>query len=165
MSWFLHAHRDRLAPLRERFVLYPDACFDLFAGRIIAVTGTYGKTTTSRFAATLVDGHLCGNDREFTFDLDPLAGAPADECLVFETSNRHLANGFRRVVDVGVVTGISLNHEPDHGSFEQYRADEVLDGRALHAAALPRLDPAALRRRRRRWSPRARRTGRAGRGR
>ena len=122
VSWFLHAHRDRLAPLRERFVLYPDACFDLFAGRIIAITGTYGKTTTSRFAATLVDGHLCGNDREFTFDLDQLAGASPDECLVFETSNRHLANGFRRVVDVGVVTGISLNHEPDHGSFEQYRA-------------------------------------------
>ena len=122
VSWFLHAHRDRLAPLRDRFVLYPDACFDLFAGRIIAVTGTYGKTTTSRFAATLVDGHLFGNDREFTFDLDLLAGAPAEDWLVFETSNRHLANRFRRVVEVGVVTGISLNHEPDHGSFEQYRA-------------------------------------------
>ena len=141
MSWFLHAHRDRLAPLHDRFVLYTDACFDLFAGRIIAVTGTYGKTTTSRFAATLTDGHLCGNDREFTFDLDALAGAAAEECLVFETSNRHLANGFRRVVDVGVVTGISLNHEPDHGSFEQYRATKYSMAercvRLLYHVAIP----------------------------
>ena len=141
VSWFLHAHRDRLAPLHDRFVLYTDACFDLFAGRIIAVTGTYGKTTTSRFAATLTDGHLCGNDREFTFDLDALAGAAAEECLVFETSNRHLANGFRRVVDVGVVTGISLNHEPDHGSFEQYRATKYSMAercrRLLYHASIP----------------------------
>ncbi len=141
VSWFLHAHRDRLAPLHDRFVLYTDACFDLFAGRIIAVTGTYGKTTTSRFAATLTDGHLCGNDREFTFDLDALARAAAEECLVFETSNRHLANGFRRVVDVGVVTGISLNHEPDHGSFEQYRATKYSMAercrRLLYHASIP----------------------------
>ncbi len=141
VSWFLHAHRDRLAPLHDRFVLYTDACFDLFAGRIIAVTGTYGKTTTSRFAATLTAGHLCGNDREFTFDLDALARAAAEECLVFETSNRHLANGFRRVVDVGVVTAISLNHEPDHGSFEQYRATKYSMAercrRLLYHASIP----------------------------
>ncbi len=121
VSWMLRHDRARLAALADRFVLYPDACFDLFAGPVIAVTGSYGKTTTSRFAGTLVDGVVCGNDREFCFDLGRLASAPPDERLVFETSNRHLANGYRRISDVGVVTGITLNHEPDHGSFEAYR--------------------------------------------
>ena len=64
---------------------------------------------------------MCGNDREFCFDLTRLADASPEERMVFETSNRHLADGFRRVVEVGVVTGISRNHEPDHGSFEAYR--------------------------------------------
>jgi len=121
VSWMLRKERARLEAQADRFVLYPDACFDLFAGPVIAITGSYGKTTTSRFAGTLVDGVVCGNDREFCFDLGRLASATADERLVFETSNRHLANGYRRVSDVGVVTGITLNHEPDHGSFEAYR--------------------------------------------
>ncbi len=120
-SLMLRPERHRLAPLADRVVRYPDACFDVFAGAVICVTGSFGKTTTSRFAATLVDGTVCGNDREFCFDLTRLADASPDEQMVFETSNRHLADGFRRVVEVGVVTGISRNHEPDHGSFEAYR--------------------------------------------
>jgi UDP-N-acetylmuramoylalanine--D-glutamate ligase len=120
-SWMLRPDRDRLDPFADRVVRYPDACFDLFAGQVIAITGSFGKTTTSRFAATLVDGLVCGNDRAFHFDLTRLAAADAAERMVFETSNRHLADGFRRVVEVGVVTGLTRNHEPDHGSFEAYR--------------------------------------------
>jgi UDP-N-acetylmuramoylalanine-D-glutamate ligase len=120
-SWLLRSDRHRLDPLAGRLVRYPDACFDLFAGQVVAVTGTFGKTTTSRFAAALAGGLVCGNDREFHFDLGRLAAASAEERMVFETSNRHLAFGFRRIVEVGVVTGLTRNHEPDHGSFEAYR--------------------------------------------
>jgi UDP-N-acetylmuramoylalanine-D-glutamate ligase len=121
VSWFLHPANVPLEPLRVRFVYYPDACFDLWRGPVIGVTGSYGKTTTTRFAAALVDGVFCGNDRESFSDLSDLARQPPERCMAFEVSNRHLRNGFRRNLDVGVLTGITLNHEPDHGSFEAYR--------------------------------------------
>jgi UDP-N-acetylmuramoylalanine-D-glutamate ligase len=88
---------------------------------VIGVTGSFGKTTTTRFAAALVGGVFCGNDRESFCDLAALARQPRARCMAFEASNRHLRNGWRRLLDVGVLTGISLNHEPDHGSFEAYR--------------------------------------------
>jgi UDP-N-acetylmuramoylalanine-D-glutamate ligase len=121
VSWFLHAANAPLEPLRDRFLSYADACIDLWPGRVIGVTGSYGKTTTTRFVATLTDGPFCGNDREALFDLAHLARQPGGRCLAFEASNRHLANRFDHMLDVGVLTGIALNHEPDHGSFEAYR--------------------------------------------
>jgi UDP-N-acetylmuramoylalanine--D-glutamate ligase len=121
VSWFLYPANTRLQPLQDRFVSYPDACFDLWRGPVVGVTGSYGKTTTTRFAATLVDGVCCGNDRESFSDLAALARQPPGRCLAFEVFNRHLRNGFRRLLDVGVLTGITLNHEPDHGSFQAYR--------------------------------------------
>ncbi|MGH8835541.1 MAG: Mur ligase family protein [Actinomycetes bacterium] len=121
VSWFLHPVNSRLEPLQPRFIYYPDACFDLWGGPVIGVTGSYGKTTITRFAAALVDGISCGNDRESFSDLAALAGQPRERCMAFEVSNRHLRNGFRRILDVGVLTGITLNHEPDHGSFQAYR--------------------------------------------
>ncbi|HEY6748803.1 MAG TPA: hypothetical protein VI357_24190 [Mycobacteriales bacterium] len=121
VAWFLQPGNAGLEAVRDRFVSYPDACFDLWRGPVIGVSGSYGKTTTTRFAAELTGGVFCGNDREAFFDLGALAAEPPDRHLAFEASNRHLHNGFRRILDVGVLTGISLNHEPDHGSFEAYR--------------------------------------------
>jgi UDP-N-acetylmuramoylalanine-D-glutamate ligase len=121
VSWFLYPENASLAPLQDRFVTFPDACFDLYSGPVVGVTGSYGKTTTSRFTAVLLDGLFCGNDRESFTDLGAIAAAPGDRGMAFEASNRHLRNGFRRTLDVGVLTAVTLNHEPDHGSFRAYR--------------------------------------------
>jgi UDP-N-acetylmuramoylalanine--D-glutamate ligase len=147
VSWFLHPANVRLEPLQARFVYYPDACFDLWSGPVIGVTGSYGKTTTTRFAAALVDGVFCGNDRESFSDLTALARQPPARCMAFEVSNRHLWNGFRRILDVGVLTGITLNHEPDHGSFEAYRRAKYSLGAScrefLYHACIPATFPDA----------------------
>ena len=147
VAWFLHPANERLGALRDRFVTYPDACFDLWRGPVIGVTGSYGKTTTTRFAAALTEGACCGNDRESYFDLGALAAEPPGRPMAFEASNRHLHNGFRRVLDIGVLTGIALNHEPDHGSFAAYRQVKYsLAARCrdlLYHAAIPATYPDA----------------------
>ena len=145
VAWFLHHKNSRLGPLRERFIYYPDACFDLWRGTIIGVTGSYGKTTTTRFAATLSGGIFCGNDRESFCDLAALADQPEDRCMAFEASNRHLHNGWQRLLNVGVLTAISRNHEPDHGSFTAYRRVKysmaVRCSEFLYHAAIPSTYP------------------------
>jgi UDP-N-acetylmuramoylalanine-D-glutamate ligase len=147
VAWFLQRANARLEPLQDRFVYYPDACFDLWRGPVIGVTGSFGKTTTTRFAAALTGGVCCGNDRESCCDLAALAAEPRGRCMAFEASNRHLRNGWRRVLNVGVLTGISLNHEPDHGSFEAYRKVKYsMAARCrdfLYHAAIPRAFPDA----------------------
>jgi UDP-N-acetylmuramoylalanine-D-glutamate ligase len=147
VAWFLHAANTRLGALRDRFVTYPDACFDVWCGPVVGVTGSYGKTTTTRFAAALAGGVCCGNDRESFFDLGALAAEPPGRVMAFEASNRHLHNGFRRVLEVGVLTGITLNHELDHGSFAAYRQVKYsLAGRChnlLYHASIPASFPDA----------------------
>jgi UDP-N-acetylmuramoylalanine-D-glutamate ligase len=90
---------------------------------------------------------FCGNDREAFSDLAALARQPPERVMAFEVSNRHLRNGFRRLLDVGVLTGITLNHEPDHGSFQAYRAAKYsLAARCrdfLYHAAIPAAFPDA----------------------
>ena len=147
VAWFLHRANDPLNRVRDRFVTWPDACFDLWKGPVIGITGTVGKTTTTAFATVLTDGVAGGNDREWETDLDVLAHRPADQVLAFELSNRHLHNGWRRTLDVGVLTGIALNHEVDHGSFEAYRQTKYSIASAcdrfLYPAGLPRQWPDA----------------------
>ncbi len=116
VAWFLHRVNDPLQRVRNRFVTWPDACFDLWDGPVIGITGTVGKTSTTAVATVLTDGIAGGSDREWETDLDVLAHQCADRVLAFELSNRHLRNGWRRRLDVGVLTGIALNHEIDHGT-------------------------------------------------
>ena len=119
-SWFLYEDNKRLHSLKHKMVFYPDICFALFPGKIAAVTGTVGKSTTTSFLADICNGMLLGNDREIIQDLLTLERLNSDSFLIFELSNRHLANGLVKKVDVGVLTNICPNHIPDHGSLEAY---------------------------------------------
>ena len=147
VAWFLHRVNHPLQRVQHLFVTWPDACFRLWSGPVIGITGTVGKTTTTAFTAVLTGGIAGGNDREWQTDLDVLANQSADRVLAFELSNRHLHNGWRRTLDVGVLTSIALNHEVDHGDFATYRQTKYAMASAcerfLYPVGLPRQWPDA----------------------
>jgi UDP-N-acetylmuramyl-tripeptide synthetase len=116
--------------------------------RLIGVTGTDGKTTTSRLIALLLDaaGQACGwsttTDRRIGGEILPnaeerttpeadrvqalLAAArdAGDRYVVFEASSHALAQERLRACsfDVGVFTNLSPEHLEFHGSMEEYLA-------------------------------------------
>jgi UDP-N-acetylmuramoyl-L-alanyl-D-glutamate--2,6-diaminopimelate ligase len=116
--------------------------------RLIGVTGTDGKTTTTRLIASLLEaaGHRCAwsttTDRRIGGALLPnteerttpeadrvqavLAAAreAGDRCVVFEASSHALAQDRLRGCrfDIGVFTNLSPEHLDFHGSMDEYVA-------------------------------------------
>src|SRR5829696_7988447 len=144
VAWIVVPNARRaLADLAAALYEYPSE--DL---RLIGVTGTDGKTTTTRLIASLLDaaGHPCGwsttTDRRIGGALLPnaeerttpeadrvqavLAAAreAADECVVFEASSHALAPERLRgcTFDVGVFTNLSPKHLDFHGLMDEYLA-------------------------------------------
>ena len=126
-----------------------ELAMDLFGGTRLGVTGSNGKSTTAGLLAHLLREslpperalHHGGNDRNAQARLADLEEASADDCLVWEVSNRHLRD--RPVpVDIGVLTNVTPNHIEDHGSWDAYRAAKARIVRhAGRAAVLSATDP------------------------
>lgn len=143
-AWYLYdanlgpieAARARGVPIVGLMDLY----FGLAAARIVAVTGSNGKSTTSRliermlrFDAVQRAGEAvpdrpprtiwyAGNDRHGAQVLDDLRTMTPEDLLVLEVSNRHLL-GIAPSPWIGVVTNVLPNHLDEHGgSFEAYAA-------------------------------------------
>jgi len=101
--------------------------FELAKGRVISVTGTKGKGTTSRLIYEIFlkskngrNVYLAGNDRRSAQELDKVSKMKKDDILVLETSNRQLMIDLGRSPDIGVITNISSDHIDEHGSLEKY---------------------------------------------
>jgi UDP-N-acetylmuramoylalanine--D-glutamate ligase len=129
-GWFLYDANAPIRDLRERgeavFSQMTDLYFRLAPCPIAAVTGTNGKSTTTRLLSDLVGAspipHLfAGNDRRNVQVLDRLEAFDRSGLLVLEVSNRQLIDLSPRP-RVGVITNVTPDHVEEHGSFDAYVA-------------------------------------------
>lgn len=103
--------------------------------RVIAITGTKGKSTTAAMTAHVLraigeDVALCGN-----IGVSPLTGVShRDQRIVLELSSYQLADLDAPVAIAGLTT-LLTDHVPWHGSVERYQTDKTrlldLAGRRL----------------------------------
>ena len=130
-AWYLYPpNYPRLADVRGRGVPFhtlAELYFGLSPAPILAVTGSNGKSTTSRLAQAILERmprrvYYAGNERRSVQVLDRLRSMTADELLVLEISNRQLIEVAPRP-HIGVITNVLPNHLDEHGgSFEAYAA-------------------------------------------
>lgn len=126
-AWYLYErNRKRLEPLIESGVPVlglMDLYFGLAPARILAVTGSNGKSTTSRIVEHVMRAAglrvwYAGNERRSVQVLDRLDEMSPEDWLVLEVSNRHL-RGLRLPsgagAEIAVVTNVLPNHLDEHG--------------------------------------------------
>ena len=131
----IHPDAPVLAALRGRGVRSisePEFAFRFFAGPLIAVTGTNGKTTTAALTAHLlreagVDVGLGGN---VGGGLGPAASElalmrPTPAWYVLEVSSFQLAGVERFRPDIGVLTNLAPDHLDRYPNVAAYFADKA----------------------------------------
>jgi UDP-N-acetylmuramoylalanine--D-glutamate ligase len=118
---YLRIAREASVPVTAEIVLFTERC----RGRIIAVTGSNGKTTTTSLIGAIMSAHdprtrLGGNiGRPLLNEADNIeSGAP----VVLEVSSFQLEWLRERnwSPEIGVITNLSPNHLDRHGTYENY---------------------------------------------
>jgi UDP-N-acetylmuramoyl-L-alanyl-D-glutamate--2,6-diaminopimelate ligase len=158
--------RAALSPIAAAWYGWPGRAL-----RVIGVTGSKGKTTTSTLIAHVLDqdGHRSGLMTTVDFKIGPrwienttrqttpealeiqqmLREMADDGCdfAVVEASSHGLSPQWNRVgdcnFDVAVITNITHEHLDYHGTFEQYRADKARLFALLSASASGGAAPAS----------------------
>ena len=110
----------------ERFATITQLYFQLFLGKILAVTGTNGKSTTAKLIAKILHAsrqtYFTGNDRRNVQILDCSNKWKKSDWLTIEVSNRQLKFPLERTPEIGVITNVSPNHLTEYGgSFTAYK--------------------------------------------
>jgi UDP-N-acetylmuramoylalanine--D-glutamate ligase len=95
--------------------LLPDA-------RLVAVTGTNGKTTTSELLGAMLDAPVAGNVGRALTELD---GVVDDGWVVCEVSSFQLEDVHEFRPRVGVLLNLEPDHLDRHGTFDAYRAAKL----------------------------------------
>ena len=135
-NWEAYSPNQKLKAVFQKnphiFATITQLYFQLFPGKILAVTGTNGKSTTTKLIAEImlsgrqsskrvdtsrqtVDKksgkiYFTGNDRRNIQILDQLKNWRKTDWLVIEVSNRQLKFPLGRAPKVGVITNVSPNH-------------------------------------------------------
>lgn len=130
-SWFRYKFNEKLKELQDKteFSNITKLYFNLCKAPIVAVTGTSGKSTTTRLIYEIFKKdresksekvYFSGNDRENIQILDKILDIKKEDLLILEVSNRQLKIDLENSPHIGVVTNISHNHMDDHDDFNDY---------------------------------------------
>ncbi len=124
-SWYLYPENEGLKAHKEKFRSITRLYFDLFPGKIIGVTGSNGKTTTTNLIAQIMKQAFpstlfSGNDRRSSQVLDQIEEADENDWLVLEISNRQLMVDLGKSPDISIITNITPNHLNEYESFAEY---------------------------------------------
>ena len=97
--------------------------FRLLEGaRIVAVTGTNGKTTTSELLGAMLGAPVAGNVGRALTELD---GTVEEGWIVCEVSSFQLEDVHEFRPAIGVLLNLEPDHLDRHGTFEAYRAAKL----------------------------------------
>lgn len=102
--------------------------FDIFAGKIIWITGTKGKSTTSTFLYEMLkaagkDVVLAGNVGRPVLDQIDFSHPP--EIVVYEMSSYMVEALHTFTCDIGILTTLIPVHIKEHGDYETYVAAKM----------------------------------------
>lgn len=125
-GWFRYESNKKLKCLEGKipFSSVTELYFKLSPCPIIGITGTVGKSTTTRLIYRMLKScgkkaYISGNDRDNPPVLDRLLNFSKDAYLVLEVSNRQLIN-LNYSPHIAVVTNVLPNHPDDHKNFFEY---------------------------------------------
>jgi UDP-N-acetylmuramoylalanine--D-glutamate ligase len=93
--------------------------YRLLQPRLIGVTGTNGKTTTTELLGSIIDAPTAGNVGRALTDLDGEVEPGA--LVVCELSSFQLEDVHELACEVAVLLNLEPDHLDRHGSFEAYR--------------------------------------------
>jgi UDP-N-acetylmuramoylalanine--D-glutamate ligase len=125
-SWSLHESNQILFQHQEKISTITNLYFQLIPCPIISVTGSNGKSTTTRLIFELINkssqhkAWITGNDRETPSLLLKLDQISPNDFLVTETSNRQLNFLENHKPFISVITNITENHLSEYDNFQQY---------------------------------------------
>jgi UDP-N-acetylmuramoylalanine--D-glutamate ligase len=97
--------------------------YRLLRPRLLGVTGTNGKTTTSELLGAMLGVPVAGNVGRALTELDGEVGE--DDWVVCELSSFQLEDVHELRPRVGVLLNVEPDHLDRHGSFEDYRAAKL----------------------------------------
>ncbi len=125
-AWFRYDFNNKLRHLRGKmdFIGILDLYFSFCPAKIIAITGSSGKTTTTQLIYNIVKKEkkalISGNDRDMPPVLDKIGELEKDDYLVLEVSNRQMI-GFDYSPAISLITNLFPTHLDDHPTLKAYK--------------------------------------------
>jgi UDP-N-acetylmuramoylalanine--D-glutamate ligase len=110
--------------------------YRLLQPRLVGVTGTNGKTTTTELLGAMLDAPTAGNVGRALTDLDGEVEPGA--LVVCELSSFQLEDVHELACEVAVLLNLEPDHLDRHGSFEAYRDAKLRIFERAHVNVVPK---------------------------